>query len=101
MPSLVEKIESNAAGRLSLPPGTLPSQELARYRRFLHVESHRLKLMHRAGTSGRQVCEGRAALIDVLLRYLWTAGQSRPSGAAPHKRPAPADRDTSPAPNPT
>ena len=75
MPGLLEKIESNAAERLSLPPGTLPAQELARYKRFLKVESHRLKMMHRAGASGRQVCQGRAALIDVLLRYLWTAAK--------------------------
>jgi [protein-PII] uridylyltransferase len=76
MPTLVEKIETNAAERLSLPPGTLPGQELGRYRRFLKVESHRLKMMHRAGTSGREVCQGRAALIDVLLRYLWASARS-------------------------
>src|SRR5258705_4967876 len=82
MPTLVEKIETNAAERLSLPPGRLPAQELARYRRFLNVEFHRLKLMHRAGTSGQQVCEGRAALIDVLLRYLWTSAKSSLSAQA-------------------
>jgi len=38
--------------------------------------------MHRAGTSERQVCEGRAALIDVLLRYLWTAAKSSLSAQA-------------------
>jgi [protein-PII] uridylyltransferase len=82
MPTLVEKIETNAAERLSLPPGTLPAQELARYRRFLNVESHRLKMMHRAGTSGREVCQGRAALIDVLLRYLWASAKSSLSAQA-------------------
>lgn len=82
MPGLLEKIETNAAERLSLPPGTLPAQELARYKRFLKVESHRLKMMHRARASGRQVCEGRAALIDVLLRYLWTAAKSNLSAQA-------------------
>src|SRR5688572_15782111 len=82
MPGLVEKIESNAAERLSLPPGTLPAQELARYKRFLKVESHRLKMMHRAGTSGREVCQGRATLIDVLFRYLWTTARSSLSAQA-------------------
>jgi [protein-PII] uridylyltransferase len=76
MPSLAEKIESNAADRLSLPPGALPREELARYVRFLKVESHRLKIMHRAGASGRQVCQGRATVVDVLLRYLWKAAKS-------------------------
>jgi [protein-PII] uridylyltransferase len=73
---LAEKIESNAADRLSLPPGALPREELARYMRFLKVESHRLKIMHRAGASGRQVCQGRATVVDVLLRYLWKAAKS-------------------------
>ena len=82
MPSLAEKIESNAAERLSLPPGTLPAQELARYKRFLKVESHRLKIMHRAGVSGRQICHGRATLIDVLLRYLGEAAKSSLSSQA-------------------
>jgi [protein-PII] uridylyltransferase len=82
MPGLLEKIQSNAAERLSLPPGTLPAQELARYKRFLKVESHRLKMMHRAGASGREVCQGRAALTDVLLRYLWTTARSTLSAQA-------------------
>ena len=82
MPSLAEKIESNAADRLSLPLGTLPAQELARYKRFLKVESHRLKMMHRSGEPGRQVCHGRATLIDVLLRYLWKAAKGSLSAQA-------------------
>jgi len=76
MPSLAEKIESNAADRLSVPPGTLPRQEVPRYMRFIKVESHRLKMMHRAGAAGRQVCQGRATLVDVLLRYLWKTAKS-------------------------
>src|SRR5438477_9440451 len=73
MPTLQEKIEANAASRLTLPPNRNPVQELARYKNFLKVESHRLKILHRAGGGGREICLGRAALLDVLLRYLLEA----------------------------
>lgn len=76
MPTLQEKMEANAAIRLPLPPGVLPAQELSRYKNFLKVESHRLKILHRAGGGGREICQGRAALIDLLLRYLWDAVKS-------------------------
>jgi [protein-PII] uridylyltransferase len=73
MQSLFEKIEANAATRLTLPPGKLPTQELARFKAFLKVETHRVKLLHRSGGGGREVCRARAAILDVLLRYLWNA----------------------------
>src|SRR5689334_2136616 len=46
MQELLEKIETNAAARLTLPPGRLPTEELARYKTFLKVETHRLKILH-------------------------------------------------------
>ncbi len=70
MLTLLEKIEENAAKRLKLPPDRKPAQELARYKIFLKVESHRLKILHRAGAGGREVCRARAAMLDVLLRYI-------------------------------
>jgi [protein-PII] uridylyltransferase len=76
MPTLLEKIEADAAHRLPLPANRAPSQELARYKNFLKVESHRLKMLHRAGTGGRQICQARAAVIDVLLRYILEAVKS-------------------------
>ena len=76
MQSLFEKIEANAATRLTLPPGKLPTQELARFKAFLKVETHRVKLLHRSGGGGREVCRARAAILDVLLRYLWNAAIS-------------------------
>src|ERR1043165_6458201 len=75
MQALLEKIEANAAARLPLPAGRMPAQELARYKAFLKVETHRLKLLHRSGGSGREVCQARAAILDVLLRYLWQAAK--------------------------
>ncbi len=82
MQALLEKIEASAAARLPLPPGRLPAQELARYKAFLKVETHRLKLLHRSGGDGCQVCQGRAAIIDVLLRYLWEAARNSLSSQA-------------------
>ena len=70
MPTLLEKIEADAAARLPLPPDRRPAQELARYKNFLKVESHRLKMLHRAGAGGREICRARAAVLDVLLRYI-------------------------------
>src|SRR6267143_1144045 len=77
MPSLLEKFEASVAARLT---GHLPSQELGRYQAFLKVESHRLKMRHRAGAGGQEVCQGRALLVDVLIRHLW---QTAKSGLSP------------------
>ena len=73
MPTLLEKIAASAAERLTLPPNRQPSQELARYKNFLKVESHRLKILHRAGAGGREICQARAAVLDVLLRSVLEA----------------------------
>lgn len=82
MQALLEKIEANAATRLTLPAGKLPAQELARFKAFLKVETHRLKLLHRSGGGGREVCRARAAILDVLLRYLWDAAKASLSAQA-------------------
>ncbi|MDB6021611.1 MAG: glnD [Pedosphaera sp.] len=73
MSTLIEKIEASAAGRLVLPEGRMPGEELARFKTFLKVETHRLKILHRAGAGGREICQGRAAVMDILLRYMWQA----------------------------
>src|SRR5882724_9468413 len=73
MSTLIEKIEASAAVRLTLPPGRLPNEDLARFKTFLKVETHRLKILHRAGAGGLEICRGRATVIDILLRYMWNA----------------------------
>jgi [protein-PII] uridylyltransferase len=88
MQTLLAKIEANAAARLTLPAGRVPAQELPRYKAFLKVETHRLKLLHRSGGGGREVCQGRAAILDVLLRYLWEAARSHLSDQAQKEFPA-------------
>lgn len=73
VPTLAEKIEADAARRLPLPPGRPASKELARYKGFLKLEKNRLKMFHRAGAAGAEVCRGQATVFDVLLRYLLEA----------------------------
>jgi [protein-PII] uridylyltransferase len=70
MPTLLEKIQASAAARLTLPPQTHPRSELARFKNFLKIETHRLKIVHRGGGEGREVCAARSAIIDVLLRCI-------------------------------
>ena len=76
MQELLKKIEASAAARLTLPPGRQPAQELPRFKAFLKVETHRLKLRHRAGAGGLEICQARAAILDVLLRHLWDAAKA-------------------------
>ena len=73
MQDLLAKIKANAAARLPVPAGRQPSQELARYKAFLKVETHRLKLLHRAGGGGLEVCRARSEILDLLIGYLWEA----------------------------
>src|SRR5436190_7569087 len=87
MQSLVQKIEANAATRLALPPGVAPAQELPRFKNFVKVESHRLKMMHRAGGGGLAVCYGRAAMVDILIRHMWMAAKSTLSRQAQQEFP--------------
>src|ERR1700689_2811998 len=70
MPTLLEKIEAHAAAGLVLPPKASPRVELARYKNFLKVETHRLKILHRAGGEGREICRGRSVVIDLVLRHI-------------------------------
>ena len=70
MPTLLEKIEAHAAARLVFPPKASPRHELPRYKNFLKVETHRLKILHRAGGEGREICRARSAIIDLVLCHI-------------------------------
>ena len=82
MGTLLHKIEASARTKLVLEPGRQPSQEIARYKSFLKVETHRLKMQHRAGAGGREICEARAHILDVLLRHFWEASKKSLSAQA-------------------
>jgi [protein-PII] uridylyltransferase len=68
---LIRKIEANAKERLPAPSTSDAAEKLERYKGFLKVETHRLKIEHRAGAGGREICRARAAILDELLRHLW------------------------------
>lgn len=76
MRALLDKINNSAATRLAVPKGRKPAEELLRYKNFLKVETHRLKILHRAGAGGREICSARSAIIDVLLRYILEAAKN-------------------------
>ena len=77
MQDLLKKIEAAAEARLSFAPDTAPAEKLARYKNFLKVETHRLKLQHRAGGGGVEICQARAAILDALLGHLWDEAKSK------------------------
>jgi len=79
---LLNKIEAAAEARLTFSPNATPAEKLARYKNFLKVESHRLKLLHRAGADGLEICRARAAILDALLRHLWDTAKSGLSAPA-------------------
>jgi [protein-PII] uridylyltransferase len=84
MLTLLEKIEASASARLALPAKARPRQELARYRNFLKVETHRLKILHRAGADGREICRARSAIMDLVLRSIVQGvQQASPEWAGP------------------
>jgi len=76
MEDLIRKIQEDAAERLPLPPNSDAAEKLARCKGFLKVETHRLKIEHRAGAGGREICRARAAILDELLRHLWTGARA-------------------------
>ncbi|HON07002.1 MAG TPA: hypothetical protein PLW02_02760, partial [Verrucomicrobiota bacterium] len=70
MDLLTEKIRENANRRLSLIPGRDISRDLSRFRNYLKVETHRLKILHRAGGGGLEICKARSVVVDEMLRRL-------------------------------
>lgn len=86
MQELLDKIQASAEARLT-GAGKQPDKALSRYKTFLKVETHRLKLRHRGGASGRVICQARAAMMDSLLRHLWDAARAGLSEQAQKESP--------------
>ena len=87
MPDLLQKIKTSAAERLTLPEGRSPGSELKRYKNYLKVESARLKMLHRGGAGGMEICRARAAVLDELHTSILESVKR--NFQATHKEPLP------------
>jgi len=70
---MLKKLAARAREELTLTPGKPHTKaEIVRvYKRFRKVEEARLRIVHRGGGSGVQVCEMRSDVLDVVLEHLW------------------------------
>ena len=71
MPVHLEKVLRHAERELVHQSHLRPTDLLDIYRRFLKLEEHRLRLEHKHGEGGREVCQRRADVISVMLRHIW------------------------------
>lgn len=62
---------ASAKARLEITPGKLPCGYADVFRRFLKVETQRIRILHRGGAGGREVCRARAEMMDLLLRHIF------------------------------
>ena len=69
----LEKVLRHAEERLVLKSGARPAEILNVYKKFLKVEEHRLRMLHRAGAGGSEIAQGRAHVMDVVLRHVFKA----------------------------
>jgi [protein-PII] uridylyltransferase len=61
-----EKIRDHAEQRLAdMPPET--AERIESFKRFLKLESERLRMRHRFGLGGREIAQGRSYLADVVV----------------------------------
>src|ERR1700677_870518 len=71
-PVYLEKVLRHAERQLVHQSHLRPTDLLDFYRRFLKLEEHRLRLEHKHGEGGRELCRKRADVISVMMRHLWT-----------------------------
>lgn len=69
----LDKILAHAERELAPAGGARPTEVLPLYKKFLRIEEHRLRLKHKAGGGGREICALRVDLVDVLLRHVFAA----------------------------
>lgn len=86
--SLFRRLHQHAQKRLVFDPGASRSKQLPAYKRYMELENVMLKRMHRNGDSGLEVCQARAAMIDVVIENLFLAAldlYTKDHGALPCK----------------
>ncbi len=76
----LEKVQAHARKALAAEPDQVQADLIKRYRSFLKKEEHRIRLQHKSGASGTDVCHQRSTLLDVVLHNLF-AGALEKSAA--------------------
>ncbi len=71
MSSQLERVLAHASRELRAAGGSKQSDLVPLYRKFLKIESHRLRIRHNAGGGGLELATARADLLDVVLRHLF------------------------------
>ncbi len=64
---------ASAKARLEVPEGRSPCEYADVFRRFIKVETQRIRILHRGGAGGREVCRARAGMMDLLLSHIFDA----------------------------
>jgi [protein-PII] uridylyltransferase len=62
----VEKIRDHAERKLADVPQET-AERIASFKRFLKIETERLRMRHRFGLGGREIAQGRSYLADVVV----------------------------------
>lgn len=70
---LFRRLHRHAQKRLVFEPGIARSEQLPAYKRYLELENAMLERYHHNGDSGLEVCQARAAMIDVIVENLFLA----------------------------
>lgn len=68
---LLNRLNRHAAKRLVFDPTIPRSKQLPAYKRFLELENKLLARDHRHGAGGRQICQARARVLDVIVENLF------------------------------
>ncbi|MGI9087281.1 MAG: [protein-PII] uridylyltransferase [Chthoniobacterales bacterium] len=72
----LEQVLAHAERQLAPAGRARPTEVLPLYKKFLRIEDHRLRLKHRAGGGGREICARRSEVVDVLLRRVFAAANN-------------------------
>ena len=84
----LDKVLAHAERQLAPASSSRPTDTLPLYKKFLRIEEHRLRLKHKAGGGGREICARRVDLVDVLLRHVFAAASRFAAGQDTAKPPA-------------
>ncbi|MBI1882648.1 MAG: [protein-PII] uridylyltransferase [Chlamydiae bacterium] len=81
----LEKILSHAQAELRVLPQGGDQDWTRLFKKFLHVENHRLLMAHRYGAEGLTLIQNRSHLMDILVRHIFELAQRE--YAIQHERP--------------